>query len=299
MGPKTTGASMELANLVHAVKRRPLATFALLGSLMFAAKTWLVPTTPEPQQLTVTVERGATPAEVARARDEAILLAIAENAGVVQRDRVVRDRLVQNMRFAAGELTDGDALAQAVALGMQRTDPVARGRLIQIAETMLAESTRPSPSDKELEAYLQSHADRYRRAPTVSFEQVFVSRKRADFDERLRAIAARPDDAESDAGLLPRRIENGTEARIDVRFGPGFGARVMALDSDDWSPPIRSKFGAHFVRVLSRDPGTLPALKQVRARVVHDYQRDARAVRVQEALARARTAFAIHIEDQS
>jgi hypothetical protein len=286
-----------LQSIVARAERRPLLTFVMLGTLLFAGRRALAVDDVELATLVVVVDEGATPAEVARATDNAILLSFAIRAGYVKRDIAVRDRLVRNVRFVDDALDDEEALEVAIRLDMHRSDPVARQRLIWLASEAIASATRAAPSDEALRAYLHENEERFRRAPTVAFEQIFVSRQRhgADFDARVKSVGERPVMTSSDPGLLPAQM-TGSRARIDARFGTGFADRLLALDADGWSAPIPSAFGVHFVRILERRPGALPPLEQVRERVRHELERDSQESRLQGALGRMRAAYRIRIE---
>jgi hypothetical protein len=269
----------------------------MLGVLLFAGRRAVAVADVEPATLVVVVEPGATKAEVERATDEAILLSFAIRAGYVKNDVAVRDRLVRNVQFVDDTLGESEALEAALRLDMHRSDPVARQRLIWLASEAITSATRSEPSNEALQAYMREHEERFRPAPAVTFEQVFVSRERhgADFDARVKAVGERPSMQLSDPGLLPARM-TGSRARIDARFGAGFGDGVLALNGDGWSAPIPSAFGVHFVRIVERRPSALPSLEQVRARVRHELERDSQQARLRGALARMRAAYRIRIE---
>ncbi len=314
---------MEFAHLVHAVRsaarRRalPLLIFATLGTLLVAARHGLGSDVSDRATLVVRVDASATPADVQRQTDEAILLAFAIRSGFVHNDAAARDRLVRNVQFVDEGLSDEDALDEAIRLDMHRSDPVTRKRLIWLAKEALAragDATSASvvpvvPTDNVLEAYLVAHAARFERAPALSFEQIFVSRERhgEDFEARLQRVAqiigrgAEPGAGASlsDPSLLPERMAAASQARIDSRFGKGFAERLFALEGavskTGWSKPIKSAFGAHFIRITKRTPSRTPKLEEVRERVRHEYMTDTRGERVQDALSRLRAAYRVRV----
>lgn len=292
---------MELTHLVHALteraRRAPLAAFFVGGALLFGGKRLLEPEATEARALTVTVAPGASAAEVARATDDAILLAFAVRAGFVEADPAVRERLVDNVRFVSPELSRAQALARAVALDMHHTDAVARRRLIWLAEQTLAKATRVEPTDAALDAYLAAHPARFMRPPTFTFEQIFVSRERhgVAFDARVAEVGSHLSGGGelSDPSLLPAKMVAATSARIEARFGAALAEHVVSSSGQDWSGPIVSAFGVHFVRVTERAPGALPRLDEVRARVRFELETDSEDERVRAALSRMRAAYRI------
>lgn len=246
----------------------------------------------EAMPLVVSVSTSADETEIDRATDAAILVAFAERAGFVHRDPAIRARLELNVRFVDPSLEGDDAIDEAMRMEMHRSDPVVRERLVWLAEETLASATRAEPSDDELEAYLRSHSERFARPEAITFEQVFVSRQRDDFDARLNEVAEHPSLALSDPSLLPARLEEASPRRIDMRFGRGFAEQ---LRGSEWTR-VDSSYGAHFVRVIERRAGELPELESIRARVVHEHEQDGRARRVREALERMREAYRIEVQ---
>lgn len=295
---------MELADLVHAltsgVRRRPWLSFGLGGLLLLAVRAGMGDTGPR-ELVVVDVSRGASPSEVARATDEALLLAFAERSGFVLRDPVVLDRLIRNVRFAEPGLDDAAALDRALALDMHRTDPVARGRLLWLATEAL---TRPGPppTDAVLEDYATRHARRFIAPDALSFAQIFVSRQRhgEDFDARVATVAADPDPRASDPTLLPASVTAESEVRVDARFGPGFAAQVRDLEPGVWSGPVFSAFGAHFVRLSeAHHSENLPAFGQIRDKVLVEHDRDTRPERLREALDQLRTRYEVQLRERT
>ncbi|MBW2459198.1 MAG: peptidyl-prolyl cis-trans isomerase, partial [Deltaproteobacteria bacterium] len=262
--------------------------------------------------LVVTVPADAAPLEIERAIDDTILADFAARAHGPQTDPVIRTRLIQNMRFVDDTLSDEAAVKRALELGMDRTDPVVRQRLEWLARQTLARATFQPPTDEELTAYVETHHERFATPPQVSFTQVFLSRQ--DRGEALQrdgaALAAElatrgtalggtgrgSVDRLGDPSLLPRRLTWASARRIDGIFGVGFGSRVIEAADQEWTGPIESSFGLHFVYVQERRAGELPPLDQIGDRVAHDLERDRRDGRLRLALNRMRQAYAIQVE---
>lgn len=274
----------------------PLPTMLSLGvGLFLLGRLRMGEPSVEPIPITVLVAEDAGAEAIDRATEEAMLLALAERAGFVERDPAVRARLELNVRFVDPSLRGEAAIAEARRLRMHETDPVVRARLLWLARETVARVTRREPTEEELEAYLQAHRDRFAQPATLSFEQVFVSRQRPDFDARVRLVAEGPTAALSDPSLLPARVTNASLRRIDGRFGRGFAARVARLEVGGGYRRVDSSYGAHFVRVLRRTPGRLPALREIEARVRIEWERDDRARRVREALRQMRPAYRVEV----
>ena len=59
---------------------------------------------------------------------------------------------------------------------------------------------------------------------------------------------------------------------VDGAFGPGLFSNLETLEIGIWVGPLRSSFGVHAVRVMARQPSEVPALDEVRERVVADWK---------------------------
>lgn len=230
---------------------KPLLHFVLLGALLFAARPLLERWRIEPIEVSaVEVERlraewrtemrrppGAAElaAMVRRHADEQALLREALRLGLDRSDPVVRRRLVQNLRFVRADPTVDEAalLDEALALGMATRDLVARRRLVQAMEERLVADVSVTPA--EARAYAVAHPQRYGGSTRVSFEQVFVEGARADADDRAAALAAQlarqPDAAPAGDAFL---------------LGTHFAAQSQA--------DVARRFGAAFARAATQAP---------------------------------------------
>ena len=84
---------------------------------------------------------------------------------------------------------------EAVAMGMDKDDTVIRRRLRQKMEFVSDDiAAQTEPTEADLNAYLQEHADAFRIEQQFTFQQVYLnpqkrsqSRRRASFDRRTRS----------------------------------------------------------------------------------------------------------------
>lgn len=101
--------------------------------------------------------------------------------GLHRSDPVVRRRLVQNLRFLGADpgRSDEALFEEALALGLHETDLVVRRRLVQRLELAAGAAAREeTPADAELEAWLRAHRERFERPARVRITQVMLSRER-------------------------------------------------------------------------------------------------------------------------
>jgi peptidyl-prolyl cis-trans isomerase C len=193
---------------------------------------------------------------------------------------------------------------EALALGLDRGDIIVRRRLVQKMEFLTEDMEPiPEPRDAELQAYLDTHADRYAVADRVAMTHVFAANDGHPEDVSVRAarlheqLAAGADPSRlGDPFLRGRDFPLHSERELAGIFGAAFAARVMSLPVGSWSEPIRSSYGLHLVRVTQRYAGHHPNLNDVRTAVRHDWQEERRAEANRDALARLRQRYEILID---
>ncbi len=178
--------------------------------------------------------------------DEELLYREARALGLERSDPLVRRRLVRDMRFAgAGPAESDDALfAEALALGLDERDLVVRRRLVQrLVLELSAQARRQEPSEAELAACLARHAERFALPARLQLSQLFLSRQR------------RGDALAEDARALLAEL-------VAARVGP----QVAAERGDPLPPPVElgwrsqrelaASFGEDFARAaFALEPG--------------------------------------------
>lgn len=279
--------------MVHAVSPPPgraalAVRFFALGALAFGVKTAIAGAPRAERPLVVEIARGASSAERERAVEEAMLLDLAERAELPRVDAVVREQVVRRLAVVEDVADSNAAVDRGLALGLHRSDPLARERLLSDARELLAARAAPAPpSDDEARAYLTAHEARYATPPRVRFKQLFLSRQRrgdrlaSDAATLGQRLAAGEDIAEADGWAWTHATGSYSEARLDALIGAGFGAAVLAASPATWVGPIESSFGLHYVWVLERTP-SLPVpvaqtLPRVRADLAAEAQERARS----------------------
>ena len=186
--------------------------------------------------------------------EEEMLYREAKKLNLEQGDYVIRQRLVQKMRFLIDDITEGGS----------------------------------SPSDVVLNEYLQKHKEIYTIEPSVTFTHVFVdstlhgdaaARSMAEkLKTELNAKGVAFNDAPQYGDRFPF-MQNYVERTPDFirsHFGAEFAAEIAKTQSSEkkWAGPIRSMHGYHLVLMTSRTPSRLPLLSEIRAQVAEDWERD-------------------------
>jgi len=125
------------------------------------------------------------------ASEEALLASEARRLGIDRDDPVVRGRLVRNLQLARGDAASPEALyGEALSLGMDRSDWVVERRLAErMAARLRAEGAEQPVSDEALRSAFDRHRDVWERPATVQISHLFFShaRRGADADSDARA----------------------------------------------------------------------------------------------------------------
>jgi hypothetical protein len=274
--------------------RQPALHLLLLGGLLFAADRVRTPP-PPPWPVVVDLAtqarlradwqrdtgRQPQPAEwnaLLRAHaDEEILVREALARDYARRDPVVRQRLIDNLRFLQPEdpRRDEALLREALALGMAERDWVARRRLVWRLQTALAAETL---AGSRLPFALPD-LDPPAAPPLLRFEQRYF-REAPAAQAALAALQAdRPaGEITGEPFLLGSAPPPLTAEALADRWGAAFAAAVADAPVGIWTGPVASAWGWHVLRVIAQLPaaadprGDRPSherrLQQVQAQAV-------------------------------
>ncbi len=266
--------------------REPLLHFLALGAVLFAGHRWVAPPALTTRiVLSASVIRGLRQEHLRR---NGSAPTPDEEAALIR-------------RYVDNEILYREAVVQ----GLDRGDIIVRRRLVQKMEFVLeGAEPLPEPTDADLEAYLNTHAERYAVAARATLTHVFASADRYGADAaqvakefRAQVLAGADPSGLGDPFLRGRDFAQRTERDLAGIFGAAFGAQVMSLPVGPWSEPLRSSYGFHIVRVGERTEGRLPRLDEVRSAVLGDWQEEQRAQAQRAALARLRQRYEIRFED--
>jgi len=248
---------------------RKLAGFFVLGGLLYV----LMPhEEPFERVLQVVIPEGTPASEEGALIRDAVFLEEGLASGWATTDPVIRDRLIQNVRFALGEEgSDDDLLEMALSMGMERTDPVIRARVI--GRVVGALEAPELPTQGELQAYLESHSERFEVPAAIQFAHVFSSSNRNMVAELEAAEDWR---TLGEPFVAIPRDGTMTVVAIDAALGPGIGESLEGAPVGEWYGPFESGLGLHYFRVSDVRPARLPALEEIRMPVEEAWRNDRR-----------------------
>jgi PPIC-type PPIASE domain len=188
---------------------------------------------------------------------------------------------------------------EAVAMGLDRDDPVIRRRLAVKMEFVTDDiAAVATPTDEELQTFLSQHPDKFDLEALTSFAQVYINRSQRGAEaatEADRLLALLNDKAGPDwqslGDPLPLSNEYKTASAADVArdFGREFPKNLAGLPVGRWSGPVESGYGLHLVLVRNRIARRTPPLDEVRDAVLSEW-RAAERLELNEKLRRQRRA---------
>jgi parvulin-like peptidyl-prolyl isomerase len=199
------------------------------------------------------------------------------------------------------------ATREATAMGLDRDDTIIRRRLRQKMEFLVEDAVEQvPPTDAELQAWLEKHAEAFRAESRVALRQVYVSTERrrasarADAEKLLARLRAEGKDARidalGDASMLPRELPLGPLSEVTRAFGTEFAAQVDAVPQGQWAGPVESPYGLHLVLVPERVASARPALAEVRPLVERELLAERRRTQLQALYERLLAKYTVAIE---
>ena len=270
--------------------RAPFVHVLLLGILLYAAYAWWQKDQAAPR----------------RAPDEIVLDAeeIGALADAWKRKRGRSPSRAELHGLVQTRLREEILSREAIAMGLDRGDPMIRRTLAQKVEFLVDNITSMrEPTEAELLAFLDANPERFRRHGRVAFEQRFFNPDRhgakldAAVEKAIVALQADPEAEAGDVSMLPEAVPLETEREIANSFGPEFAGAVMALEGEGWLGPVRSTYGTHLVRIKGREAGSQPELEAIRPLVREAVRDEQRRQAETELYERLRERYRIEIDE--
>ncbi len=238
----------------------PLIHFLLIALFFFLAYQGLNPLQANEQNIAVSQGR----------------IAQLKNSFIKTNNRPPREKELDNAikAYALNEIY----LREARSLGLNKNDRVIDRRLRQKMEYLLDDmaATR-SPSNEDLTRFYQQNSHRYLAPARYSFSQVLISGDRPE--RELQAVLAKQQQAitagkapQGDIHLIPAQYTNKSPQQIERQFGDGFSKQLAGLKQGEWSGPLKSGLGLHFVLIEAYAEEKLKPYSQVEDEVLSDWR---------------------------
>lgn len=176
---------------------------------------------------------------------------------------IIRDRI------------DEELLArEALRLGLDKDDMIIRRRLAQKMSFATEDlAAAEEPTDAQLRAYFNQHADRYAGAAHVSFRQAFFSGDRPHGQAEQaahHALGMAEEDKRDPSGdpfFFPLAYDGIATRDLERDYGAAFVKALENAPVGEWSGPVMSPYGWHLIEVTSRTPAPPTSFESVRDHV--------------------------------
>ena len=161
-------------------------------------------------------------------------------------------------------------------------------------------------TDEQLAQYMAENADNYRIDPQFTFSQVYLSpdKRGESLEEDARLLLAELKGSQGAGGeapygdslMLPYSFNSLPSREVDRQFGTGFAAGLSELSIGEWTGPVWSGFGLHFVFIAEKIEGRVPDLEEVRGAVERELVAQRRREANDKIYQRLRERYTVTIE---
>jgi hypothetical protein len=235
--------------------REPLVHFLAIGSLLFIVFQWSGGSRSGSRRIVI------TPGQI-----DAIAAGFQRTWMRPPTDAELKAQLDEHLR-------EEIAAREAIAVGLDRDDPIVRRRLRQKFEFAAEDSIDLGPpGDAELRAWLAEHPASFQVEPTVAFRQL------------------------SDSRMLPAEVGASPRSEVARIFGDMFADSVLKVEPGVWTGPIQSTYGAHRVLVLERTAGRQLTLAEARPLVERELNAERRRKHLEAVYAKLLSEYRVIVE---
>ncbi|WP_417712157.1 peptidyl-prolyl cis-trans isomerase [Roseibium aggregatum] len=250
--------------MLRLIAREPLVHFVVLGGLLFAAWSWLVP------------QQKAGPG------DEVIILdqTQMDYLETLWKAQWKREPSPQDVAAIVDRhLRQEVFYREALRLGLDHDDQIIRTRLAQKMEAVANDlgTLMQPPTEDQLRAFYAKRPDLFTQPQAYAFRQVLYLPAEAE-ETVLEATLA----SLRQGGAVPENRRNKLSVPLDWdltpaqvvenAFGGGFAASLSELPAGSWSGPVRSGLGLHLVMVTESQPEKLAPFEEIREFVARQYE---------------------------
>jgi hypothetical protein len=170
------------------------------------------------------------------------------------------------------------AFKHGTEMGLVEDDSIIKRRVQQKLEFMLNDSIASiEPNREELQAYLDTHKEKYTIAPVYSFKHIYINpEKHDDLNAFIRELQTENlDSVYQDRGddiMLESGYVDASTAAIARLFGRKFAQNLNSVVLDTWQGPVKSGYGSHLVLIDKKIPEHVATLSEMELDIKRDYR---------------------------
>ena len=214
-----------------------------------------------------------------------------------------RQPTLEELSGLVNEFVEQEVLYQeALEMNLDHNDEIVKRRLSQKMEFIsdgLAESLQPT--EDMLKKYFEDKKDNYSKDPVYTMLQIYFSQdKRSDaYGDAKNALKSVSMEGLGDPISLPKTYTNASAFAISRDYGTSFAINLDTLKVGKWTGPINSGLGVHLVFIKEKKAGGLYTFKEVKDKVIVDYNFEASNDFKKELIATLLKDYKINIDIES
>ena len=170
------------------------------------------------------------------------------------------------------------AFKHGTQMGLVENDSIIKRRVQQKLEFMLNDSIASiEPSREELQAYLDTHQDKFIIAPVYSFKHIYINPEKHESTNAFIAELKKEnlDEVYQDRGdtimLESEYIDIGS-LQIARLFGRKFTENLDTITLNKWQGPVKSGFGLHLVIIDKKTSEHVATLNEMELEIKRNYR---------------------------
>jgi len=155
------------------------------------------------------------------------------------------------------------------------------------------------PSDEELDAFYRGNEERYRRAATLTLDELIFNNREPVADALLALLnqGAEPNLLLQDTEGSVSDLAGATHLDLANIFSEDFADQVFAAENLSWVGPFVSNRGQHWLRIRTRREAQTPPLESITERVRLDWIASEEESRLQDEINTLRQRYVIVINE--
>ncbi len=168
---------------------------------------------------------------------------------------------------------------RALTLGLDANDAIIRQRLVQkmdyVALGLAGVPTRPQVAEQELRNWFADRQDDYLAPAWATITHIYY-KSETDAQAAYQTIAAGKDAPRGERFLYRRNYVEATHSLLTDHLGPTISAYIFdeTVPVASWSAPLQSPYGWHLIKLLNRQPETLPPFEELAPQLLQDWHRE-------------------------
>jgi len=199
------------------------------------------------------------------------------DALIQQQESIMQNPISEEEKeiLIAGHIEDEILLREAYKRGLNQNDYRVRKRLLNMMRTSLGEVI-PEPSVAQLNVFYEENKERYQTSPSLSFEHIYFSfvnvAQPEDPDKFIQKL-----NNTSDVSTLGEYFQMGNRflkssfSLVASSFGKPFADHVFKLPLNNWSGPVESIHGTHYVIITENHKPEVPPFENIESYLRDDY----------------------------